>query len=157
MERLYQLMLNYIHQHSLLERNIIFLCHYLPYITFGLYPCLLIYLFFIKSDLLLITIIKPLSAFLFVTLFRKIINRKRPYETMQINPLFRHKSGESFPNRHTVSAFIIALVCFYVNIYLGIFALFIAIMISISRILAGVHYISDVIASIVIAVIIYLI
>ena len=84
MERLYQLMLNYIHQHSLLERNIIFLCHYLPYITFGLYPCLLIYLFFIKSDLLLITIIKPLSAFLFVTLFRKIINRKRPYETMQI-------------------------------------------------------------------------
>lgn len=157
MERLYQLMLNYIHQYSLLERNIIFLCHYLPYITFGLYPCLLIYLFFIKSDLLLITIIKPLSAFLFVTLFRKIINRKRPYETMQINPLFKHKSGESFPSRHTVSAFIIALVCFYVNIYLGIFALSIAIMISISRILAGVHYISDVIASIVIAVIIYLI
>ena len=52
---------------------------------------------------------------------------------------------------------IIALVCFGINIYLGIFALVIALLICISRIMAGVHYISDVFVSIIIAFMIYMI
>lgn len=157
MEKYYQSLLSYIHHSPKLEKLIIKICHSFPYITFGLYPCVLLYLLIIKSDLLFMTIIKPLSAFLIVTIFRKIINRPRPYESMNIEPLLQHKQGESFPSRHTVSAFIIALVCFDVNIYLGIFAMIVAIIISISRILAGVHYISDVFVSIVIAFMIYFI
>lgn len=157
MEKYYQALLSYIHHHPKLKEMIIQICHYFPYMTFGLYPCVLFYLWIIKSDLLCMTIIKPLSAFLIVTIFRKIVNRPRPYENMNIEPLLQHKQGESFPSRHTVSAFIIALVCFDVNIYLGIFAMIVAIMISISRILAGVHYISDVFVSIVIAFMIYFI
>lgn len=157
MEKYYQSLLSYIHHSPTLEKIMIKICYYFPYITFGLYPCVLIYLFSIKSNLLLTTIIKPLSAFFIVTVVRKIINRPRPYETMDIEPLLEHKKGESFPSRHTVSAFIIALVCFNVNVYLGIFAIIVAIIISISRILAGVHYISDVIVSILIAFVIYFI
>ena len=157
MEKYYQSLLQYIHQNPLLKKIIIYICQYFTYITFGLYPCILIYLFFVNKDLLLITIIKPLSAFLFVTIFRKIINRKRPYESMKIDPLIKHKKGESFPSRHAVSAMIIAFVCFDVNIYLGIFSLVIALLICMSRIMAGVHYISDVLISIIIAFIIYMI
>lgn len=155
MEKYYQSLLSYIHQSPKLKKIIILICHYCPYIPFVLYPCILIYLFMTKNILFIPTIIKPLSAFLIVTIFRKIINRPRPYESMDIEPLLEHKKGESFPSRHTVSAFIIALVCFPIHIYLGILTLMIAIIISLSRILAGVHYISDVIVSILIAFTIY--
>lgn len=156
MEKFYQNMLNQIHQSIFIEKTVLFICRFFPYITFCLYPCLLLYLFITKDSLLFVTFIKPLTAFLIVSIFRKIVNRKRPYETMNIEPLLEHKQGESFPSRHTVSAFIIALVCLDINLYLAIFALIIAIFISLSRILAGVHYISDVIAAIVIAFIIFL-
>ena len=126
-------------------------------ITFILYPCILLYLWFTKSPFLFEAIWKPLAAFIVVTIFRKIVNRPRPYETMDIKPLVGHKYGESFPSRHTVSAVIIALVCFYVNIYLGIFALIVAMIMSVCRILAGVHFISDVLVSVIIATLFYFI
>lgn len=157
MEVFYQQMLYFIRKHNFLKEMILFINHYFPYITFGLYPCIIIYLSYIHSSLLLDSIIRPSIAFILVTVFRKIVNRPRPYESMSIEPLIRHKLGQSFPSRHSVSAFIIALVSFYVNVYLGIFACVIAVCISIGRILAGVHYISDVLTAILIAFIIYLI
>lgn len=150
-------MLKTIRHYPHLEKTIVFITQYFPYITFCLYPCVLIYLFISQSSLLIEMIMKPLIAFMFVTVLRKIINRPRPYENMNLQSLVGHKSGESFPSRHAVSAIIIALMCFQLNFYLGVFALIIAILICASRILAGVHHISDVLVSIVIAVIIYLI
>lgn len=157
MEKYYQKTLHYIHQSPNLKKTIIFINKYFPYILFFLYPILCFYLLLIKSPLLFIITVKPCCAFLLVTIFRKIINRPRPYETMDITPLFQHKHGQSFPSRHALCAIIISLVCFNVHVYLGLFCLFIAIMICIGRILAGVHYISDVLAAIIIAMIIYFI
>lgn len=151
MEKFYIKMLENIRQRPFLEKILIFITKYFPYLPFGLYPCLLIYLFVEKSPLLVSTIWKPLCAFVFVSIIRKIINRPRPYETMNIQPIVGHKKGESFPSRHTLSSMIIALVCFPVSYPLGIFSLFIAIMISVSRILVGVHYLSDVFVSVIIA------
>ena len=48
------------------------------------------------------------------------------------------------PSRHTASAFIIAMTFLYVNIPLGVFMLATAALISASRVLAGAHYIRDV-------------
>ena len=155
MEEFYRRILDYVRSHKFIYSTVMFINRYFPYITFCLYPCVIIYLYIQKSPLLQDSILKPLCAFMIVTLFRKIINRKRPYESMDIKPLIRHKQGESFPSRHSVSAMIIALVCFYVHFTLGIFACIIAIMISVSRVLAGVHYISDVLTAIIIAFIIY--
>lgn len=50
------------------------------------------------------------------------------------------------PSRHTACAFIIAMTFMYVSIPLGIAYLIISALIMISRVLAGVHFISDVIA-----------
>ena len=73
---------------------------------------------------------------------------------MNIEPLIKHKHGESFPSRHTVSAFAIAFACLHIYLPLGIIMTILAIIVSSSRILCGVHYISDVISAIIIAFII---
>ena len=154
METFYQQMLRYIKQHHLLKNTIIQLTKYIPIITFIIYPSLIIYLLITNNPLLIVTIIKPLISFLLVTIFRKLINRKRPYETLKIEPLVQHKSGESFPSRHTVSAFAISLACLNVSLPLGIIMLVLAILVSSCRILCGVHYISDVIGAIIVALVI---
>lgn len=154
METIYQSMLHNIRKYPRLQIIIIGFTRYIPIITFIVYPSLVIYLLYTKNNLLIETIWKPLTSFLIVTIFRKIINRKRPYETMDINPLVKHKQGESFPSRHTVSAFAIAFVCLQVNLSLGITMLILAIIVSSSRILCGVHYISDVLSAIIIALLI---
>ncbi|MFR7591313.1 MAG: phosphatase PAP2 family protein [Longibaculum sp.] len=157
MEKFYIHMLSWIRQKPWLEKIIVALTKYFPYITFCIYPCVLIYLFGINSPLLWDTFWRPLAAFLLVSVIRKIINRPRPYESMPITPLVGHKTGESFPSRHTVSSMIIALVCFPINAYLGIFALTVAIILSGCRILAGVHFVSDVVVSVIIALFFYFI
>lgn len=157
MERFYRHMLMFIHNRKNLEKTILIIVHYFPYVSFIIYPYVLLDLWITGHPLFIQAIIRPLCAFTIVTIFRKIVNRPRPYETMNIVPLVSHKQGESFPSRHTVSAFIIALVCFYSNYYLGIIILIVACIMSFCRVLAGVHYISDVIASIFIAIFIYFI
>lgn len=157
METFYIQLLQYIHNHPNLKKMIIHICTYFPYITFILYPCLLIYSYLYKHDIFISVLLRPLLAFLFVTIIRKIINRPRPYESINIKPLKQHKKGESFPSRHTLSAFVIAFAALEVNLYIGLIALVIAIFISLSRIFAGVHYISDVVSAIIIAVIFYII
>ena len=154
METIYQSMLHNIRKYPRLQIIIIGFTRYIPIITFIVYPSLVIYLLYTKNNLLIETIWKPLTSFLIVTIFRKIINRKRPYEIMDINPLVKHKQGESFPSRHTVSAFAIAFVCLQVNLSLGITMLVLAVIVSSSRILCGVHYISDVLSAIIIALLI---
>ena len=64
--------------------------------------------------------------------------------TFNIEPLVGHKTGESFPSRHTVSAFAIAFALLNINIHLGIIALIIACIVGLSRIICAVHFISDV-------------
>lgn len=154
MESFYQEMLDNIRKYPIIKKIIINFTNYIPYLTFIIYPSIIIYLYFTNNPLLLETILKPLISFLIVTIIRKIINRQRPYETMNIDPLILHKKGESFPSRHTVSAFAIALVSFNVSHFLGLFMLCLAIIISSGRILCGVHYISDVVSAIIIAFII---
>lgn len=155
MENFYQSMLTDIRKYPTIEKTIIALTKYIPIIIFIIYPCLILYLFITRNNLLIVTILKPLSAFVLVTIIRKIINRKRPYATMEIKPLVtKDKQGESFPSRHTVSACAIALASLHVSFPLGILMMILALIVSTCRILCGVHYISDVLSAIILALII---
>ena len=119
----------------------------LPIFVFIAYPTLLTYLVINRDDRLLECITVPLGVFITVTLIRKFINCKRPYEKLDIEPIM-HKStkGKSFPSRHTASAAVIAMTVFYVNVPLGIVFLAVALLIGLSRIIAGVHFPRDVAA-----------
>lgn len=127
---------------------------YLPVVMFICYPVTLIIKAFMGFDLkLLLMILIPASVLLIVTAIRKIVNRPRPYEKYNIPSLFkRDGNGESFPSRHTASAFVLAMSGFALSPYLGTALLIIACIIALTRILAGVHFVSDVIAGMVISV-----
>ncbi|WP_418525362.1 phosphatase PAP2 family protein [Ruminococcus sp.] len=124
------------------------LCYnFLPFIMFASYGILIVFMFFSDIKIFARITLSPLTVFAIVTFFRKIFNRPRPYEKFATTSVFgKNKKGESMPSRHTACAFIIAMAFMYVSIPLGIACLIISALIMISRVLAGVHFISDVIA-----------
>lgn len=124
------------------------LCYnFLPFIMFVSYGILIVFMFFSDIKIFARITLSPLTVFTIVTFFRKIFNRPRPYEKFATTSVFgKNKKGESMPSRHTACAFIIAMAFMYVSIPLGIAYLIISTLIMISRVLAGVHFISDVIA-----------
>ena len=137
-----------------LYKALYFLYTYLPVVMFISYPTMLIAKAFIGFDLkLLMMVLIPAAVLLVVTIIRKLVNRPRPYEKHNSPSLFeRDGSGESFPSRHTASAFVLAMSGFALSVYIGAVLLLIATIIALTRIITGVHYVSDVLAGMIIAV-----
>lgn len=88
-----------------------------------------------------------------VYIMRKLINRQRPYEKfMTASLIAKDKKGQSFPSNHAACGFVIAMTGFSVSPLLGFILLAVALLIALTRIFAGVHFISDVIAGVTIGV-----
>ncbi len=95
----------------------------------------------------LLTIVVPAVTLVGVRFMRIIINRPRPYEKFGVSSLiFKDKKGQSFPSNHAACGFVIAMAGFTVNPILGFTLSAIALIIALTRIFSGVHFISDVIA-----------
>lgn len=89
----------------------------------------------------------PGAAFVIVSIARKRIGRKRPYESHEISPLIdKESTGNSFPSRHVFSLFLIAFLWFSVSPPAACCLAAAAVILAVIRVLAGVHYITDVIA-----------
>ena len=130
----------------------------LPLVMYIFYPLQLLYLGFAAgwgSEVFLRFTLIPLGTFLLVTAVRAIINAKRPYEAFGYTPVVKKNTqGKSFPSRHTVSAFIIAMAFLYIDVKIGVIMLIVASVIGVTRVLAGVHFIRDVISGAAIGVLI---
>ncbi|MBQ3417812.1 MAG: phosphatase PAP2 family protein [Ruminococcus sp.] len=122
----------------------------LPLLMLVFYPMEAIYLLVtegIGSEIFLRFTLIPLGTFLLITAVRAIINARRPYEKYDYTPVIKKTTkGKSFPSRHTVSAFIIAMAFLYINTSIGVIMLVIAAIIGVTRVLCGVHFIRDVIS-----------
>lgn len=123
------------------------------------YPMLLVYLFFYGKFSSYFSFTKALLvpgiSFVLLSLFRKWINRPRPYEKFEVVPVIKKDTkGQSFPSRHVFSATIIAMTFLLMSpwSWLGILFLLISMALAAVRVLSGVHFISDVLAGILIAV-----
>ena len=86
--------------------------------------------------------------FVIVTLVRRLINAPRPYE---IYPFYKKKpkgkGGRSFPSRHVFSAFVIAVLGYTVCPVPVVIALMLpGVLLAVSRVLLGIHFIRDVLA-----------
>lgn len=131
-----------------------FLYKVLPVLEAAVYCGLIIYSF-VKEDYLMFTkcIVVPATAFVVVSIFRKSIDSPRPYTKYDITPLInKDKIGESFPSRHTLSAFLITMTGFYVYFPVGIMLTVMSLIIAITRVVSGVHFTKDVIAGAVIGI-----
>lgn len=145
--RIFTRYVRFFNKHQAARYTLHFVYKVMPLLMFFAYPALLVYAFFyMRDDVLKLTLV-PLGVFVAVTILRVVVNEKRPYERYGIPSVFRKTTkGKSFPSRHTASAFIIAMAFLYADVPLGIAALTVALMIEVSRILAGAHYVHDVVA-----------
>jgi undecaprenyl-diphosphatase len=88
-----------------------------------------------------------------VAISKKMYPRKRPYLSLPDtnignNPLKDH----SFPSGHTTAIFSIVTPLIFLNPFIGMFLLFAALLVAISRMYLGLHYPSDVLAGIVLGI-----
>ncbi len=114
-------------------------------IVYIAYPSLLAYLIFSDRTKLLRSILIPAGMLLFVSGLRRVINRPRPYETLNIRPLInKDKKGQSMPSRHIFSVFMIAMTFLYVKPVLSIPLFVVGVLLCAVRVIGGVHYLSDV-------------
>lgn len=121
---------------------------------FFLYPLLLLFLLLKREmHMLICFIVIPAFCFLTITVFRKVANKKRPYEKLPIQSLIKKdKKGQSFPSRHVFSIFLIATLWFCFWKPVGIFLFIAGIFLAIVRVIGGVHFINDVCAGAVLGI-----
>jgi membrane-associated phospholipid phosphatase len=114
-------------------------------IPFLMYPALLIVLWMQRDSRLLRIICVPAMSFLVLSIVRRAVNRSRPYESWDIEPLIIKKTkGCSMPSRHVFSSTIIAMVFLKIFSPLGISLMVLSLFTGLLRIIGGVHYPSDV-------------
>ena len=124
------------------------------------YPVLLVYLFFFGKYSSYFSFWKallvPAISFVLLSVGRALINRPRPYEAFEIPPVIpKDTKGNSFPSRHVFSATMIAMTFLLMSpwSWLGLVFLVVSVLLAVVRVVSGVHYISDVVAGIIVAVI----
>ncbi len=109
--------------------------------------CVLLFLSFYKSIYEgLSVLLSAALPFFAVSAIRMLIDAPRPYELYDFyenKP--KEKAGRSFPSRHVYSAFVIASLSFVYCVPLGIALTLVGIMLAISRVLLGIHFIRDVV------------
>lgn len=136
-------------ENAKLARSLHIMNKIITYAMVALYMGLLAYYACNQDGRLIRAIIVPLDSFIIVTVFRYMLNRKRPYEHFDIPPVIqKDTAGKSFPSRHVFSAFIIAMtyLCWSPLIWAGTVLLVLAAGMAVVRVVSGVHYISDVAA-----------
>lgn len=87
--------------------------------------------------------LSPFVAIALISLFRKIIDGKRPYEC-GITPLFvKKRTGNSFPSRHLLCAAVISYVSFLYLFPVGVVVTILEIVLSYTRFTCGWHFPRD--------------
>ncbi len=144
----------YMHAHPRLSRVLVMLSKSITLSVYIFYPIFLILAFLIFGFGALKLALVPLISIILLSLLRTKLNLPRPYEKMEIIPLYSKKTvGKSFPSRHTFAIFIIAFSLYFASSFLFILFTIFGIILALLRVLLGVHYVRDVLAGFLFAVI----
>lgn len=144
--------------HSFIKSCTHFASRFCPYIVAIFYILFLVKIILDRPNNLLILTAEPIAAFTVTTILRLVTNRKRPSEKYNLIPIDgSKKTGHSFPSIHVAMSISIALAVLRYGPNMGLLLSVLAVSITFIRLVSGVHYISDIIASILIAFIIDLI
>jgi|SRR3989344_1016641 len=126
---------------------IIVFAQYIPFIVPVAFLLLLLHSAYTQKKRFFIAVSVFLSATIAylggVNLTHSFYNRPRPFLVYDIEHLFIENSS-SFPSGHSLFFFALAGAIYHFNKKWGSFFLFLAFLIGIARIMAGVHYPSDV-------------
>lgn len=140
-------MLEYVKSHKALYLFMIIGGKVLTYLSYVVYPILVIWIVAMREPAPWRAIVVPAVGFVLLSTFRYFVNAPRPYEVFETPSLVIKKTkGKSFPSRHVFSAFIIAFTAFWFYPWLGICLGVCGGFLAISRVLSGVHFAKDVLA-----------
>ncbi len=136
-------------QSPLLDGAIIFFASYLPYVLVALLAAVLLLSSYSRRQKLEILLITGISSIIaragVVELIRFFYHRPRPFTALSLEPLF-DDAAWSFPSGHAAFFFALATALYLYNKKWGTLFFLAAGLVAVSRVIAGVHYPSDIIA-----------
>lgn len=108
-----------------------------------------------RKTVLGFALISALTARFSITpAIRYIFPRQRPFEELGFTPLIPHELGGSFPSGHAVFFFSLATTIWLHNRRLGVLFYALALINGITRVIAGVHWPSDILGGALLGIIV---
>ncbi len=152
-EQTYRDMADAVNASPFMKSYIIWFNRVVTIAVYLLYPGLLLMLFLSKNDGLIPAIVIPGVSFVLLSIFRDRLNRPRPYEVFDMEPVISKKTqGHSFPSRHIFCMFLIATTVFYFYPLAGVLIGLVGVALAFNRVMGGVHFVKDVAAGALIGV-----
>jgi len=137
----------------LIDSLVIFGAKYLLILIIGI-----AFLYFLRQprdkqkQLAIFGLIVCVLAFIVARLTSQLYFDARPFVAGHFSPLIPHDPDNGFPSDHTLLASAVAMVILYFNRKMGMLLVMLAVLVGMSRVMAGVHHPMDIIGSIVISV-----
>ena len=154
--QLFYLLNNLAGQWPFLDKVIVFLGQYLAYIL-GVLFLAYVFLLHSKQEKFQLLLIAGISAFFarfgVVEVIRLFYQRPRPFVDMPVYQLLTNNEW-SFPSGHATFFFALATALYLYHKKWGIGFFIAATIISVSRVIAGIHYPSDIVAGALIGIIV---
>lgn len=155
--QIFYLLNNLAGQSPFFDGVIVFLASYLAYILVALFLALLFFSQYQRREklqILLITGVATLIARFGITeIIRFFYHRPRPFLTLQVHQLLPETSW-SFPSGHATFFFALSTVVYLYNKKWGTRFFVATVLMTVSRVIAGIHYPSDIIGGAVIGVVV---
>ena len=146
-EQTYRNMVDAINSVPLMRQYIIWFNRIVTGAVYLLYPALLVLLYCTKNDGLLPAVVIPGVSFILLSIVRDRINKPRPYEVFDLEPIINKKTcGHSVPSRHIFCMFLIAVPVFYFYPLAGVLIGLVGAALAVNRVMGGVHFVRDVVA-----------
>lgn len=126
----------------------------ITFMIFISYPLLVVYSYFFSRAELIELVVVPLASFVAVSLFRSVVNAKRPYEVYDFEPIIdKDTKNHSFPSRHVFSAFMVGMSYMQISVQGAIDIFILGVLLAILRVFGGVHFIKDVVCGAIIGIV----
>ena len=106
-----------------------------------------------RQYLIGLTVVALPVAFLLSRVAGHFYYNARPFVVGNFTPLISHAADNGFPSDHMLLAALLATLVFFVNARLGTIAWVVALLVGISRVVAGVHHTGDIVGSAIISII----
>lgn len=104
-----------------------------------------------KKQAIVVGVLAAIGTGALALLGSKLYYDPRPFVVGHFTPYFPHGADNGFPSDHMLFGSLCAAIAFMYNSRLGVAAFVFAILVGISRIIAGVHHAADIIGSMVFA------
>lgn len=104
-----------------------------------------------KKRFIVLAVIGAVFSLVLAKIGSKLYNDPRPFVAGHFRPYFSHAPDNGFPSDHTLFTSFLAFTTWRFSRKAGVTILIIALLVGLSRVIAGVHHLADIAGSIVFA------